>query len=280
VEDAYNQSGPFGAYAPDYSIQTLIRLSQWTPLGRGGFRAKMASMVRAGHNGLLDATLFGFNARLSLKDNSSELKALLKPSRYARTAAPLFAKMLNRSYPVIVDIGANAGVFSLLAASKMASGRLVAIEPQVSLFNRLEAHLGQLNPELGDRIDVHLFRCAVGPSSGNRTLSVPRQLGQASLHTLPDADTIEVPVRPLFDIVSDVGAQRIDILKIDIEGFEDEVLIPYFESSSSEYWPEAILLEHCHRARWQRDCETYLLERGYSVESRGRTDMALIRSRA
>ncbi|MEO1405510.1 MAG: FkbM family methyltransferase [Pseudomonadota bacterium] len=269
--------GEFGAHAPDQAIRTLIRLSQMTPLGRGKLRRRVADMVRAGHNGPLDISLFGLNARLSLRHNGSETKALLKPSLYSRTAASLFAEILPTQNSVVVDIGANAGVFSLLAASKMRSGHLIAVEPQEVLFKRLSDHLGCLNPALGDQIQVTLFNCAVGAEEGSETLSVPRQLGQASLHSLPDSKAVRVEVRPLHELVAASSIQHIDILKIDIEGFEDVALIPFFASTPEAMWPRAILLEHCHSDRWKVDFEAHLNGLGYRSISKGRTDVALVR---
>lgn len=268
----------FGAYAPGQVLNALIRLSQWTPVGRGKLRRRVADIVRDNHYGPLDTTLFGLNVRLSLHHNSSETKALLKPSLYSRTATALLQEHLSTDNAVIVDIGANVGVFSLLAASKMTFGSLVAIEPQPDLFARLSNHLGALNPRLAEQIDITLFNCAVGASNGAQTLNVPRQLGQASLRAIPDAKELNVPVRTIYDILTDAAVDHIDILKIDIEGFEDAALIPFFETAPDHVWPRAILLEHCLRDRWEQNVEAFLVQNGYRTKAKGRTDLVLVRT--
>ncbi|MEM9669334.1 MAG: FkbM family methyltransferase [Pseudomonadota bacterium] len=278
VSKSINDLEAFGAFAPTGSTRALVLMAQHTPLGRGKLRKYAADVLRDRHQGPLDTRLFGLNARLQLQNNSSETKALLKPSLYSKTATKLFRAMLPSAGAVIVDVGANAGLFSLLAASKFETGHLIAIEPQPVLFARLSDHMKSLNPSLSDRLEISLFNCAVGSATGAQILSVPRQLGQASLRTLPDAAELEVSVRPLADILMSSEIQHIDVLKVDVEGFEDEVMIPFLETARRALWPRAILLEHCHADRWQRDCRAYLLERGYVIRSADRTDTALIRS--
>ncbi|MEM6898641.1 MAG: FkbM family methyltransferase [Pseudomonadota bacterium] len=276
IEEA-TDSANFGTFAPDLAARTIIKLSQLTPLGRGKLRRQMVRRLQNEHDGPLDTILFGLHARLALHNNSSETKALLKPSLYSRIASKLFRECLPKNNAVIIDVGANAGIFSLLAASKINAGHLIAIEPQIGLFHRLSNHLGQLNPELGATLRLSLFNCAVGAEKCVSTLNVPQQLGQASLHNIPGAQAMNVDVRTLVELVDSAEVDHIDVLKIDIEGFEDRALIPFFEIAPKNLWPRSILIEHCHQARWKQNCETYLVDRGYVVVARGRTDAAMVR---
>ena len=47
------------------------------------------------------------------------------------------------------------------------------------------------------------------------------------------APSIEVEVAPLADIITAAGVDRIDYLKIDIEGFEDRALVPFIQQAPS-----------------------------------------------
>ena len=268
----------FGTYRPRVLTRLLIGAAQTTPLGRGRLRKSSAAWLRARHQGPLDAHLFGCQVRLALDGNSSETKALLKPALYARTARQLVRHVSAREDAMVVDIGANAGLFSLLCASEMRTGALVAIEPQPQLFTRLKTNLVTLNPVLAARVRFHLFNCAAGPEPGSLSLHVPEQLGQASLRALEGAKVVDVPVRPLLDLLHEAGAVKTDLLKIDVEGFEDEVLLPFFKAAPQTLWPQAIVLEHCHRERWQADCEAFLLKSGYRLRDKGRTDLVLVRT--
>lgn len=271
---------PFGACRPDALTRFLLDLSQRTPLGRGKARRVLGQWVRQRHSGPLDTALFGHQARLYLDGNSSEMKALLKPKLYSRAAQHVCQSVISRDQGVVVDVGANAGLFALMAASHMGTGTLVAIEPQPVLFRRLQTNLVDMNPELAMRVRMHLFACAVGPERGELTLNVPDQLGQASLHAIEGAMPLSVSVKPLSDVLNEAKLTHIDVLKIDIEGFEDQALFPFFETKNKALWPRAIVMEHCHRTRWARDCEHLLTGLGYKLTEKNRTDMILQRDKA
>lgn len=269
------QPPPHGTYAPGWFTQLLLGLSQNTPLGRGKARRLMAAWVRRLNADKLDTELFGQNVRLHMQNNSSEVKALMNPGKYSRAEFEFFRQFMPEHDGVFVDIGANAGLFSLGAAQHMRSGTLIGFEPQPALFARLKANLVDLNTDLAERLSVHLFQTAIGASVGEIGLSVPDQLGQASARRLEGATQILVPVRPLANILNELDVSRVDLMKIDVEGFEDEVLLPYFESASRDAWPRAVVLEHCHRDRWGADCETAMLAAGYSLVRKDRTNLML-----
>jgi FkbM family methyltransferase len=100
--------------------------------------------------------------------------------------------------------------------------RGVTIEPQLDLAR---AHR-RVRPK-----DVAVA-CAVGASSGTRTLLVPKEgatmAGFAPRYGAAGADRIEVPARPLREILGDVapgiGREPVTFLSVDVEGAEIEVL--------------------------------------------------------
>ncbi len=61
------------------------------------------------------------------------------------------------------------------------------------------------------------------------------------------------------------GVTRIDLLKIDIEGFEDRASMPFFRKTERSLWPKAISIEHAGRAHWAEDCRAFMTANGYSV---------------
>ena len=270
---------PHGTYAPGLAVKIVLFLSQNTPLGRGKARKMMAALVRRFSGDQLDVHLFGQNARLHLHNNSSEIKALMNPRRYARAERAFCAVHLPPEDGVLVDIGANAGLFSLGVLGHMTRGTLIAAEPQPALHKRLTANLRSFNPDRPNPPAMHILQTAIGAAEGELQLSVPDQLGQASARALAGAARINVPVRPLRDIALALGLDRIDVLKIDVEGFEDEVLIPFLDTAPQTLWPRGIVLEHCHRDRWERDCETALLEAGYELVHKDRTNLLFARGR-
>jgi len=268
---------PHGTYAPGALTRLILLLSQNTPLGRGKARKLMAAWVRSLSGQQLDVRLFDQNVRLSMHNNSSEIKALMNPRRYSHQEFAFCAAHLPKQAGVFVDIGANAGLFSLGVLQSMSGGNLIAVEPQPELCIRLRDNLQSFNNKAADRPTIHILQSAIGAQAGELNLSVPEQLGQASARPLEGSRTLSVPVRPLLDVLVEQELQKVDVLKVDVEGFEDEVLLPFFETAPKTLWPQAVVLEHCHRDRWERDCEAGLLAFGYNLVRKDRTNLMFVR---
>ncbi|AZS22288.1 FkbM family methyltransferase [Caulobacter sp. FWC26] len=121
---------------------------------------------------------------------------------------------------VVADVGANIGLLTLVMAwATGPSGRVIAFEPEAVPRSNLEKmkHLNGLSwVEVRDQ--------AVGESAGRLTFHVSDIIGHSSLYALPDAEearTVEVEVVRLDDVAP---AQRLDVVKIDVEGAELDVL--------------------------------------------------------
>jgi FkbM family methyltransferase len=120
---------------------------------------------------------------------------------------------------VIVDAGANIGLFSIWAARRNPRGRVVSLEPFPENFEYLTTNLrsARFGP---DRVSPH--QVALGRDFGQGHMI---SVGTRSLdHTLaPGGDRADspgvliVPISGLFDLAK---ADRIALLKVDIEGSE------------------------------------------------------------
>jgi FkbM family methyltransferase len=131
---------------------------------------------------------------------------------------------------VVVDVGANHGLFSLEAAHWIGpSGVVHAFEPTPRTRELLLENL-QAN-----QIDcIQVFPEALGEAPGTARLRVHHEL--SGLNSLADDEitwnqrrlaadeVIEVPVNTLDLHAARAGLPRIDFLKIDVEGFELSVL--------------------------------------------------------
>jgi FkbM family methyltransferase len=124
-----------------------------------------------------------------------------------------------------LDCGANIGYFSVLAGDLVgARGHVFAIEANPVTFGMLERNLSANR----SGVAVH---CALMAVPGEVSLFVPRQGGDVYSSTRKgglvkgeDTETITVPGRTLDDVVGSLGINRVDVLKIDIEGGELDVL--------------------------------------------------------
>ena len=178
----------------------------------------------------------------------------------------------------IVDIGANAGLFSAIALSELGDRvRLLAVEPSPLLLERLDQNIA-FNSKSAN---VYIQTVAIGAEESLLKLVFqPDDLGGASLaegQNTGETNTLDVPVRPLFQLLLDARFKTIDILKIDVEGFEDQALIPFFEKAEPALWPQTISMEVAHARSWKQDVRTYLTDKGYRVKRENGPDIILVR---
>jgi FkbM family methyltransferase len=117
-----------------------------------------------------------------------------------------------RADDLLLDVGANIGVYGLLAA-KSTGCKVIACEPAPDTFRTLADNV-RLN-----RLDhgIELHNAAVGDAEGTLTLSV----GQHGLNHVVQGGGTTVPQRRLDDIIGDRAPRA---LKLDVEGYEMHVL--------------------------------------------------------
>lgn len=129
-------------------------------------------------------------------------------------------RQLIRPGGVVLDVGANYGIYTQLAAKLVGeAGKVVAFEPGPALpVLRSIIRRAELN-------NVVLVPCAVGHEVGRATMAVPgHQPALATLRTNAEQlDLREVEVIRL-DTCAAVPDSEIDLIKIDTEGYEAEVL--------------------------------------------------------
>jgi hypothetical protein len=101
-------------------------------------------------------------------------------------------------------------------------------------------------------------------------------LGGASIIRQDDqAEPVWVDSQPLLEIVRKHGLDRIDALKIDIEGAEDMALTPFFETAPKNLWPGMVVIENCHRSLWKTDVIDVMARLGYRVRAATRGNLIL-----
>lgn len=119
-----------------------------------------------------------------------------------------------------IDIGANKGDFTILAASIVGpSGRILAIEPDKNNFTWLSRSV-----EENAIANAECHQSALGAENYKGILHLGAKSGLHSLLSLSGREEKGVQivqVRALDHLINDA---RVDVLKIDVEGFEAEVL--------------------------------------------------------
>ncbi|MCW8905842.1 MAG: FkbM family methyltransferase [Sedimenticola sp.] len=153
--------------------------------------------------------------------------------------------MIGRVQPgqVILDIGGHAGYYTLLFAKYTGStGRVYSFEPNPDNHAILEKNIQRNGFD-----NVELRREVVSDTSGPLRLYLPHQenTGNGSLYASPDTafGNIEVQAINPDRFFQDKGIEKIDLIKIDVEGHEENVLrgLAHYLSQPAGTCPEVFV---------------------------------------
>ena len=126
-----------------------------------------------------------------------------------------------REGDVVVDVGANVGYFSLLAATRVGrAGRVLAFEPVPSIADALDANVRR------SALPVEVHRTAVGDEAGSTEVfrSAGTNLGRSGTAVLDGTSEGTVTVVRGADAVPAELWPRVRFVKVDVEGDERAVL--------------------------------------------------------
>lgn len=217
-----------------------------------------------------------------------------------------------RTGDTVVDVGANIGLFALLASLEAPEVRVISLEPLAPIYTVLRANF-ELHRIAGEALPV-----GIGPREEQVSLTYyPQNSALSGQFAQPESEKellvrllrnrfptmtpagLEVlatrgltreeypaRIRPLSAVLRDAGIGRIGLLKIDVEKAELGVL----ESIDDSDWPriEQVVVEvHDLSSRLDR-IRTMLESRGFEVRTRqgpafegtGLWDVFAIRSRS
>lgn len=143
---------------------------------------------------------------------------------WEKVSIDIWVKLCKKSN-VIIDIGANTGIFSLVAKSIQPNAKVYAFEPVKRVFEKLQQNI-TLN-----QFDIKSYE-----------LAVSNQLGKAIIYDTPtdhiysvtvnknlsegndSAFTVEIDLTTLDTFIEEEKLTGIDLMKIDVETHEPEVL--------------------------------------------------------
>jgi FkbM family methyltransferase len=129
---------------------------------------------------------------------------------------------LCKSSDTIFDIGANTGVYSLIAKSVRPNSNVFAFEPIPQIYRQLQTNI-RLN-----KYDVHECNVAVSNRDGVQKIFDGKggHTYTASLNRGFDQNTVELDVQTikLSTFIRGQNISSVDLMKIDVETHEVEVL--------------------------------------------------------
>jgi len=138
-------------------------------------------------------------------------------------------RRLVSSTSLVLDIGANVGAHTLhLARLVGPNGRVMAFEPTRFAFRKLCRNL-ELNPSLACRVAaLHCFLTfddgAGVPEAIYSSWPLTREPGLHAKHLGREMQTDSAQARSLDSILSDCADRKVELVKLDVDGFECDVL--------------------------------------------------------
>jgi len=261
------ETSDFGAYAPKGARAGLITLSRHTVLGRGALRHWLWRRLAIGEDEAVDIMVGPVKMRLYPASNSVEQKLLQRPEKYCPQELAALNEVLGPTGR-FVDIGANIGAFSLPLAAGFPHRRILAVEPNPAangrlLFNKAANGLDNMV------IDVSALSEKAGVVSFTAD---PKDLKLSGINPPHGKGaSIEVPTKPLAALLQEYDMQSPEALKIDVEGHEDKILLPFFRQTDKNKWPRFIVIEAIKREGLPGSID-FMLANGYGETFRNRAN--------
>jgi FkbM family methyltransferase len=148
---------------------------------------------------------------------------------WERESIRLWIRLCEQSN-VVLDIGANTGIYALIAKAVNADAKVFAFEPVKRVYEKL------INNTQLNGYDIMTFEKAVSNADGKAVIydtDTEHTLSVAVNKNVADAQTkvFEIPIETitLNSFVRNTGLSRIDLMKIDVETHEAEVLEGFSE---------------------------------------------------
>jgi FkbM family methyltransferase len=258
-------SRPFGVHAPQGFARWVIERTRRMP-NRWSARRLAFMLRRLAINTLggapVDTEALGARMRLYPYNNICEKKVLFTPQYFDPEELTALESRMRDGF-TFVDVGANVGAYSLFVAAKAGpKARILAIEPQPDVFDRLTYNIRQ-NP-FGT---IKAVACAVADKAGELTLFLdPRNKGESSVKIVgpSQAETVRVPAVTLLELLREEGFTKIDAMKLDVEGAEDLILDTFFRDAPESLYPSFFIIED-GRGQWQSELPQLLEAKGYRL---------------
>lgn len=167
-------------------------------------------------------TRYGFEMRVTNIEDDID-RNLYFTGTYEAGTLHMLQKLL-RPGDTFIDVGANIGLMSVLAATCVGpQGQVYAFEPEPDTFSLLQRNIG-----LNELTNVVMTNKGLGSQTGAAKIYSNRHdnRGMASfLKNQPEATAVtDVPVITLDAFVEAQQIERVHVIKIDVEGWELAVL--------------------------------------------------------
>jgi FkbM family methyltransferase len=252
------------AVKPDLELKILSGLTRCFPRIRGFGRLSHLAQrfYRRRQRPRVQIDVLGFQMDLDPME-SLDGYLLFAPQIYDHREFKLMKELL-RPGDTFLDAGSNIGIYSLMASRMVGpQGKVIAVE--AGSFN---AQCLRRNCELNHLLNVQCLQVGLSDKHEELTLACS-DYGNRSGNTFIGTSSIteSVSCRPLHDLLASLGIEKVDGVKIDIEGFEWRVLTPYFKVIAPENRPRFFIFEYNrnYTSDYGGDVRELFTTNGYTV---------------
>jgi FkbM family methyltransferase len=198
------------SFLNDFDIKGIRKLSHFLP----------QILIPSAKGSLKMKTIYGFYLIIDpVKDNGVE-RSIYFTGTYEKGTLYIIKNILNKG-DTFIDVGANIGLMSVFASKVIGgSGKVIAFEPNPNTLALLKNNI-----ELNKCTNITTSDYAIG--NANETAKIydrwDSNRGSATLiKPEKSTDSYDIKISTLSDVLSD--SQKIDLIKLDIEGYELEAL--------------------------------------------------------
>ena len=202
-------------------MNAVKRLLQF--VNRYGIRSGINLYLKFRYGKTSSVSLRGVKHKIRLRPNSSDISTFYQVLWHNE-----YEIELGFNPELIIDAGANIGLAAVYFLNRYPNATIHSFEPDTNNYQLLEENTANYN-------NVICYNLAIADTSDLDMEIIDRGLGSWGFFVKPISGdkTTENSVKSiaLGDFMEDKGIDKIDLLKIDIEGYEKE-----FFSSNYESW--------------------------------------------
>jgi FkbM family methyltransferase len=182
---------------------------------------------------------------------------------YERGKAKVIGTFLKPG-ATFIDVGVNRGYFSLLAARIVGDdGQVLSFEPEPN-----NCHWIRKSIQLNRYKNIRLYELALSDTNGDAQLHLAKKSGWHTL--LPkrrehSEGVISVVTRTLDSILGQINQNKVNVMKIDVEGAELEVLRGAYKTLSNNRDIVVLMDIHPGLGVDPKEASGFLIELGFSI---------------
>ena len=205
------------------------------PFANGGGRLidRLGSRLETGSGIQQCRTSDGFE--MSVLGDDLIGRHILLSGQFDRSILGLLLDFAERGDQCI-DVGANIGYVSCLLLHKVPGSKIISVEPQPGVVDLLRVNLGRFDPS---RYEVVAAGLSDSDSEGFMHIN-PANRGGGTLVGEKADDSVTVPLISAAKVFGKL--ERLDLIKMDIEGHEENVFTAA-RAEIARLQPKAILFE-------------------------------------